>query len=178
MAKKVTKKGGLTVTDRDLGWDEIKKLLTEDVRQSHVKVGVIGTEATDDRGQITNARLMAVHEFGAQVGNVSIPERAPIRSTFDANRSTYENLVVNGVKDIFGRKTNPRKLLGRLGMRMVNDIKNRITQGDGLSPPNADSTLKKKLAKGDGEGSPKPLVDTGALLGSLDYAVVVGGKKE
>src|SRR5690606_33667372 len=82
--RKVTRRGGMTVTDRDLGWDEIKRLLTEDVRQSHVKVGVIGTEATDDRGQITNARLMAVHEFGAQVGNVSIPERAPIRSTFDA----------------------------------------------------------------------------------------------
>lgn len=177
MSKKVTRKGGLTVTDRDLGWDEIKRLLTDDLRQSHVKVGVIGTEATDDRGAITNARLMAVHEFGAQAGNVSIPERAPIRGTFDSQRANYERLVIEGVRDIFGRKTNPKKLLGRLGMRMVADIKNRITQGEGLQPPNADSTLKRKQAKGDGEGSPKPLVDTGALLGSISYDVKIGKKE-
>lgn len=202
----------LEVEESDVGWDEIRKLLTDDVRDSYVKVGVIGRDAEKEHeGGITNARLAAVHEFGATIRHpggtpyrrtrngavfvkkdapgaallpktrphlVRVPARSFIGSTFDANRVAYEKAVVNGLRQVFSRKLTAKRLLGLLGLKMVADIKKHITTGAGIGPPNAPSTLRRKLRKGPRSGSnstepPRVLVDDGALLNSLSHIVVM-----
>jgi phage gpG-like protein len=57
--------------------------------------------------------------------------------------------------------------LGLVGQQVVSDVKGRILEGEGIPPPNAPSTVRRK-------GSSRPLVDTGQLLNSLTYQVVPG----
>lgn len=210
----------LEVEERDVGWDEIKKILTENVRNSFVKIGVVGkdAEAKHEDG-ITNARLAAVHEFGATIRHpggtpyrvtskgavfvkkdspgagmlpktkphlIRIPARSFIGSTFDKQRKEYEKAVINGLKKVVDRKLNPKQLLGLIGLKMVADVKNAITQGAGILPPNAPSTFRRKLKKGARSGSsskepPRVLVDEGLLVGSITHVVEMakksGGKK-
>jgi hypothetical protein len=56
-----------------------------------------------------------------------------------------------------------------MGLRMTADQRKRITEGEGIPPPLAESTVKEK-------GSSRPLVDTGQLWRALLHDVVMGGK--
>ena len=68
-----------------------------------------------------------------------------------------------------------RRALGILGAKAQADIQARIRAG--IAPPLAASTLRRKLAltrKG-AKGEPKPLIDTGQLVASITYRVIVPG---
>ena len=86
------------------------------------------------------------------------------------------------------------RLLNLIGMKMAADMKGYITQGAGVPPPNAPATLARKLRKGSWKrkpmpalddfgrlkdpgaaGTPRPLVDTGRMVGSLTWLVRRGG---
>jgi hypothetical protein len=162
--------------ESDLGWAKLWRLLDVLRRTgAHVKVGVLeghGTGSELREGGLTNAQLAAVHEFGSADGK--IPERSFIRSTFDANRETYrENLKELLVKVVDGKLT-VEKAFSVLGLKIATDIKKRITTGAGIPPPNAPSTVARKIKKGawnkGGGGAPRPLVDTGRLLGAITWA--------
>lgn len=151
----------------DRGFDRLKKALeAARARGSYVKAGVLGTGAKEDHGGATNVLIAAVHEFGSPENN--IPERAPIRTAFTAHRREYLEMLRAVVKSVYQLKGGLEPGLGRIGMKMAVDIKRGITSGPGLPPPLAPATVARK-------GSDRPLVDTGQLVNSITWEVVLRG---
>lgn len=151
-----------------------------------VRVGVIGRKASEkhpdeialevgkgdtlkpakEQAGLTNAQLAAIHEFGAP--KAGIPERSFIRATIDVNRSTYRAVVIPRlIKAVVEGRSSIHRAFSLLGLKVVADIKNRITTGAGVPPPLKPATIAAK-------GSDRPLVDTGRLLGAITYEVTVG----
>jgi hypothetical protein len=174
----------------DKGWQKLlaaAKRLEAD-RGVRAKAGIIGAKATEehedeDGRPMTNLRLAAIHEFGVPG---RIPARPFILGTFALHRAEYRARLRALVGTWFHRATTSgqmplRQALGLLGLKMAADMKNRVVTGAGIPPPNAPSTIRKKLAKGkwnkggaSSGTSPRPLVDTGRLVGSITHAVETG----
>jgi hypothetical protein len=175
----------------DKGYNQLKRQL-EALRQSnegaHVKAGVLGDAAAAENSDgMTNAQLAAIHEFGAPKAN--IPQRSWIRSTFDNNRLQYLAMLALLLKAFYEGKMPLERVLGLVGAKMSADIKNRVTRGEPIPPPNAPSVLRRKLKKGGAkirnaqgrfskEGGPvRTLIDTGRMVASVSWQVVMGSSK-
>lgn len=178
----------LRIVDR--GW---KRLLAaarqlEVDRGVYAKAGIIGTKAAekheDPEGTpLTNAQLAAIHEFGVPG---RIPARPFILGTFLLHRAEYRAQLRKLVGTWYQRAANAgpmplRQALGLLGLKMESDMRKRVIQGAGIPPPNAPSTIRKKLKKGAwnrggaaGGQSPRPLVDTARMIGAVASTVVTG----
>lgn len=182
----------VAVTRIDHGMDAFKKRLQLlAMKKSYVKAGVLGGQHKNDgtghhahetdhkrdsagrytkpiverEGELTNAQLASIHEFG--LGNA--PARPFVRPPFVQHRSEYLELLRAGYRDAF-TKNDPnafRRVLGLVGQKMAADIKAYVTQGNNLAPL-AQSTIDRK-------GSSRPLVDTGQMVNSISYAVVDNG---
>lgn len=177
-----------SVSEVDRGWKAFRRAMRDaDAGQSYVKVGVLdepeahatpsGDKGSDTRDGITNAELAAVHEFGSRDGR--IPERSFIRSTYDAKLASYKEDLKKLVKGIYEQKVTIERALGIMGAKMSGDMKRAVTSGAGIPPPNAPSTLRAKLGKGKpgSKKQPRPLIDTGRLIGALTWLVLrVQGK--
>lgn len=153
--------------------------------QAHVRIGVLSAKGGDaqhqtdgegEREPITMVELMAIHEFGAEVkmtladGSIvviKIPERAPIRRTFAQKQTELAEICAKLAKAVVLGKLTPARALALLGQWGVAAVRKTVTEGDGVPPPNAESTKKAK-------GSSRPLVDTGRLMQSVSYDVVEG----
>lgn len=173
-------------TDKDLGYEAIRKEL-EKVGQgsgSYVKVGLMGDVKDRHQGDPVGAvELGVIHEFGAP--EAGIPERSWLRSGVDRFRGEWEQLRRRLVGMLFDGKTTGERALGILGARAANDIKRHIR--DGIEPPNSPETIARKLGGGSAQRvstkylksltngrSPKALIDTGRMLGSIAWQVVMG----
>ena len=158
------------VTDRDLGWKKLKRAYADLSRKGvDIKVGVLGPEAETDRGGITNAQLMFVHEFGRKDG--TIPERAPIRKTMIENAKRYNKTMDRIIgKTIDNKKVN----LGAFkafAQGVKNDIVRKIESG--LQPALAASTVARKIAM-DSPTPDTPLMNTGELVDAITAEVKRG----
>jgi hypothetical protein len=175
------------VTDRDLGWNALKETLRSlRGRDSYAKIGLLGEKAAAVEHQaeakttaevMTNVVLAAIHEFGTE----HVPERSFIRSTFDAKREEYLELLRKLIPAVYDGKTTISNVLNIMGMKMKSDMKNAILEGSGIPPPLAPSTVKAKQRKGSwrktpAKDAPRPLVDTGRLVAAIDHAVVLAGR--
>lgn len=182
---------------------ELVARLKREIRGSHAKAGILGTYAAKEHDPedgkpaepITMVKLAVVHEFGSP--EEGIPERSFIRSSFDEHRGEYLQLLESGVKAVLEDRKTARQVLAIAGLKMVADIKNGITRGLGIPPPNSPATIAKKLAKGqwnidaqhkktgrpkeelvaEAAGQVRPLVDSGQLLNSITHEVVVAPGK-
>ena len=143
--------------------------VTTSTRKVKVKVAP-GTKGSTE--VLDNVTLAVIHEFGAP--SVGIPSRPFMRSAFDRNEGKYEQQLRLLVRGIYEGKTSERQALGLMGLAMATDIKLGITSGTGIAPADSPATIRRKLAKGNGKGAPRTLVDTGQLLGSVSWAVVAG----
>jgi hypothetical protein len=187
-------KARFSLKDIDKGWKglmaEAHKLASE--KGMHAKAGILGQKALEEHpaeeggAPLTNVRLGAIHEFGAG----RVPERSFIRDTFNLNRLKYFAELRALVGRWFDRKGKLplRRALGLMALRMSSDQQRRILEGAGIPPPNAPATIEKKLRKGKWRGrtaaedaariaagvGPRPLIDTGRLVGSLSHAVESG----
>lgn len=142
-----------------------------------VKVGVFG-KADRRRGEgssrLGNVEIATIHEYGAPGAN--IPARAPIASTLYAYRTAHRELIAALIAKLVRQELDLKTALDTLGMRVANDIKNRIAEGEILQEL-APSTIARKRAKGAwngkrGESGPiLALVDTGQLKNSYTWAV-------
>ena len=56
------------------------------------------------------------------------------------------------------------RVLGLLGLKMSSDMKNRVLEGAGIPPPNAPTTIRQKLKKGD------RVITSGGIYGEI-YAL-------
>lgn len=150
----------------------------------YVKAGFLGTgaerPADGDAPDITNVQIAAIHEYGAP--DVKIPPRPFVSPAFDENRPRYEFELRRVVTAFLGGHLSLEKGLGLLGLLMQADIRRYVTEGPEVAPTNAPRTRarkEKRLVK-DENGKPvgdvRTLVDTGRMIGSVSWVLVVGPK--
>lgn len=144
----------MTVTDRDMGWNEIKRQLTE-LDGAVVKVGLQAGD-TDKEGT-SLAEIGFYNEFGTR----TIPARSFIRSTHD-DKNGWRDLTQRLYASVLDLKRPAKQALGLLGTAAQDDIKRKITDLD--APPNAPSTIALK-------GSSNPLIDTGQMRASIRFVI-------
>lgn len=131
----------------------------DSISQKNVYIGVIGNNS-EHEGELNNAQLMAIHEFGTDDGHV--PERAPIRKTMAKNGDSYGTMFEKAIKGVLEGKSDADIILNRIGAQVAGDVVGEIRAG--VDPELAPSTIKRK-------GSDRPLIDTGALVQSISYEV-------
>lgn len=155
----------------DKGWEKIKQTLEKAKDGRVAKVGVQGDEAEatyeDGWSNVTNA---AVHEYGTIDGKV--PERAPMRTTFDENVQKYERQAAKSAKAIFDLKAQVDGETLLLGELHRADILKKIKAG--LKPKLAESTAAGLASTGlpRADYGATPLLVTGQLWNSFSVQVV------
>lgn len=166
------------VVDKDKGWKRLqelsKRLAADDV---HVRVGVLddGRAGSEVRGEgITTGQLAVAMEFGTD----TIPARSWVGLTFDRARAEVQSDMQRLLWSIVEGKITVDKALNVLGAKYSAEVKNTVTQGEQIQPPNAPSTLARKLAKtreGAANGV-RTLIDTGRMVGAVTWATFGGGR--
>lgn len=133
--------------------NELAKELKKYKEAPSVVVGIRGEAGTVDGGDITMAQLGAIHEFGTP----AIPERPFLVPGVELAEPNITKAVIKYLPNDGIEKT-----LGKVGQIAQSSVQNYMV--DLKTPPNAPSTIAKKK-------SSNPLIDTGALVGSITYAV-------
>lgn len=149
---------------------EIQKRITE-LSQKQVVVGAIGG---GDRGDgLTNADLLAIHEFGAIIKHPSsdpndeddetiIPERPVLRVTLGNNKQVISSTLSKKVADCLRGDLSIDEAYSHVGIVVKNAVLDTFDSNN--FTPNDPKTIKQK-------GSSKVLIDTGALRASINYEV-------
>ena len=155
----------------DKGYDQYKKNIKDNPKGS-VKVGLLdGSKNTRNDGEeMTNAEIGIVHEYGTE----RVPARPFIRPAFEKHYRAYLRDALQLVKGDKTRKPmRVSKVLGIFGAKLAADMKNFVTQGAPIPPPLAASTLKrkKKKTRRGSKREPRPLIDTGRMIGSITWKV-------
>lgn len=149
----------------------------------YVKVGVISSAG----GQML--MIANVHEFGcdipvtdkmrgffiynfgvalrADTKVIKIPERSFIRSSFDSKGDQVGDQGERLLDQVVNGDLPVKAFYDLLGQTSVNAIRNFLIQNV-TSPANVALTIANK------GGKSNPLVDTGRLVGSIDYEIVGG----
>lgn len=146
------------------GLSDLAKAINS-ISQKNIYIGVIGNNS-EHEGELNNAQLMAIHEFGTDDGHV--PERAPIRKTMAKNGDGYGTMFEKAIMGVLEGKSDADIILNRIGAQVSGDVVKEIQAG--LTPDISDSTKARRI-KGDGDEEMKPLIDTGALVQSISYEV-------
>ncbi|MGI4775350.1 MAG: hypothetical protein ACRYE9_00185 [Janthinobacterium lividum] len=144
--------------DIDKGFEKIGKLLKQ-LNKISLKAGVLSESDSKPKG----GESIAEYAYYNEVGTDRIPARPFMSLTADEQKDNWSNLMtksfdkmlVSGGKDL-------EVELGRVGERMINDIKETISSN--ISPVNAPSTIKRKK-------SSKTLIDTGLLRQSIKWQI-------
>ncbi len=132
------------------------------LKKPFVDVGVLGGTHEGDGEVISNIALARIHEYGTE----TIPERSFIRSTLFEQRPAIIELIKILKHDIYTGKTTVEKALGEIGLQVQTLIRGKINDGDSTWEPLKPSTIARK-------GSDKPLIDTGQLLKSIVFKVMM-----
>jgi hypothetical protein len=182
----------------DKGWKQLRQGLENLAeRGSYVKAGLTGPKAEkkEHKGDaLSNLTLGLIHEFGAPAAN--IPARPFILPAFRKNREEYLKLLRRFLPLAYEGKIEWQRVLGLIGAKMAADMKDYVTGGPQIPPPNQGypdhGYWMEKLERGQGwqdkrrasrkskglevqEGPlppPRTLVDTGRMIGSITWAVV------
>lgn len=96
------------------------------------------------------------------VKSVTIPERSFLRTGFDKNVSRITTKIENLLSSVFQFGINPDIFAEMIGREFAGLIQKELK--DLRSPANAPATVAVK-------GSNNPLMDTGRLVGAIDYKV-------
>jgi len=139
-------------------WQVLRKLVDR-LGARQVQVGMF-----DGR----NAKIAAVHEFGAPSAN--IPERSFMRAALAARAADLKALQERLVSRMLNGKMKEDTALMHMGVWARDAMKNHIVENKGfalLSPDYA----KRKRRRSRGRKN-KILVDTGQLLASIVFRIV------
>jgi len=166
------------VVDKDKGWKRLqelsKRLAADDV---HVRVGVLddGRAGSEVRGEgITTGQLAVTMEFGTD----TIPARSWVGLTFDRARAEVQADMQRLLGHLVDGKITVDKALNVLGAKYSAEVKNTVTQGEQIQPPNAPSTLARKMAKtrAGAANAARTLIDTGRMIGAVTWATFGSGR--
>lgn len=164
----------VSVEIRDKGLERIAKE-AQTFRRSYVKVGF--PEGGKASGKDTKSfdevvQIAAVHEFGAPKAN--IPERSFLRAAYDRDQAKIRELFDSEYLAILDGRTTARRALTKIGAWFQARVRAYIVALK--SPPLAPATEARKARLGRGGGGvPTPLVDTGQMVDSVQFAVVING---
>lgn len=139
-------------------WKTLLKSVVE-MNTARARVGVLGGKAEEEHrgGDVTNAELAAIHEFGTE----DIPERSFLRATFYGTRNAeLRALTARLCKLVLEGKMNVKRAIGIIGAWGARAVKAEIVAG--IDPPLQEATIERK-------GSSTPLIDTGQLLGAITW---------
>lgn len=139
----------------------------------YVKAGFLSTEEESRDGELNNATIAAINEYGTD----RIPARPFVGPTFDTHQQKYEAMMRQWLGWVLSGHTSLLQGMGIFGLEMVADIRKYVTAGDQVPPPNAPSVIAQKMESS--SGSPwgvRTLVWTGQMIGALTHAVVTGKK--
>lgn len=157
-----------------------------------ILVGVPSDETQrEDEDGLTNAALAYIHDNGAPEQH--IPQREFMRPGINSVRSEINARLRKMAKSVTeGRMANLDQQAIRIGLLAKTAIQNAINEG--IPPPLAESTLRARARRGRkgaqeelksrGEGNPpsmglaKPLIDSGQLRNSINYALRSKAKRE
>lgn len=145
------------VTDRDLGWQKIKREL-EIASHLEVAVGLLQGDKNGEGVQI--AEYAAYNEFGTDV----IPSRPFMRTAFDENRGDIQADIDRQSARLTAGQVSAQTALTIIGQKHASRIQNTITGRDFL-PRLSPETVKRK------RGSEKTLVDTSAMVNAVKISV-------
>lgn len=184
-----------TIKQTDGEWQKIKARLKPLTKDPRAKVGIVGAQASQTKGKLSLPEVAAVHEFGSPKNR--IPERSFIRSTLDANKADYINLIRPLLVLLLEGKLTVKRLLGLWGAKAASDVKGRLLRGTPIPPPLSKQTVKERLARAkaqqqqgtkpsklrDSSGrflslkgtGMRPLVDTGQLVAAISWEVAMEG---
>ena len=157
--------------DIDRGQDFIIRE-AKNIKGSYVKVGLQGETGLKPHGEKDSKHTVVdigvVHEFGTRDG--TIPERSFIRSTHDGKNREWSVLTKALLGRILLQRVTADKALGIIGLRIQNDVKDKIKSN--VPPPSTRATLRRKLAKTakGSKGKPVTLIDKGQMLNSIIFA--------
>lgn len=132
-----------------------------------LRVGVLastgGMAQHSDRTHLSLIEIAAIHEFGSPAANV--PERSFIRRTFLEKSDAFKVVIAKVAKALVQGKLDPQRALELLGVWASTEVRNTVALGPHIPPPLKEETVRRK-------GSDRPLVDTGRLLGAIQWEVV------
>jgi hypothetical protein len=148
----------VSVVDKDLGLREIKRNLKE-YKKTIIKVGIQSNAGFNKNTSII--KYATANEFGTDI----IPERSFIRSTADEKKEEWYSFIDKGLTEVTEGKKKPLQVLGLLGIKARDDIKEKI--GSNIKPENAESTKLKKA--GSKTAVTTTLIDTGVMRNSVNY---------
>lgn len=138
----------VTVHDIQSAKEAVKKQIEKVMTDKTVMVGI--HEGAGNHGDISNAQLGATLHFGTD----KIPARPWLDTGVQSGNAEYIEIMESHGEDL-------ESALEMVGVVAVGKVQEYMTNLD--SPPNAQSTIKKK-------GSSNPLIDTGALRQSVTYS--------
>lgn len=152
-------------------WKALKAKLDRADR-AHVKVGILaskgGNKVHDPKSGLTVAEIGAVHEYGSPARG--IPQRAWIRPTFVKRADDLKKLTAKAAKRFVEGKVSLARALDILGAWGANAVKQNVTGGARIPPPNAPATIRRKK-------STRTLVDSGRMVGAVSWEVVDAGEE-
>jgi len=136
--------------------DEVSQAIKALGGNKSVTVGIHEGAGVHEGGEITMAQLGAVMEFGTD--DLHIPARPWLVPGVESGTADYLKVIESGLQKDLPFDT----ILAKVGVKAEGLVKIYMTNL--RSPPNAPSTIAKK-------GSDNPLIDSGALRGSVTSAV-------
>lgn len=149
----------LKLEDRDFGWKHLQgAVLKLGDKGAFTLVGVQGAQgaANVQSTALTYAQLARIHEFGT----ARIPARSFLYATIEKHKAEIQKRATAFGRGVLMDLFTVEKALELLGEYVVGLIRQRIA--DGIAPPNAPSTIKRK-------GSSKPLIDSGGLRAAISH---------
>lgn len=157
----------------DRGMAKIRRTMKA-AKDTHVKAGLLGNGKPRADG-LSNAEVGIINEFGTSTQ----PARPFIHPAFTKHRAEYVAMLKKFTGQVLKGTITFDRALEIIGLRMAADMKNFVTQGDQVPPPNAPSTIQRKLRTSvfgrtriGPPVSPRTLVDTAGMVNSITHQVV------
>ncbi len=187
--------------------DELNKIIKK-LDAPIVLVGIHEDASDPDKGEINMATLGAVHEFGADIDHpggtdygynskdaaskgqvrflkkgagymvlgqtkphkIKIPARPWLQPGFDIGLDGYLQIMADGIDETMSKNVSIKKSLKKVGVFAVGVVQEFMTNLK--SPPNTTATVRRK------KGKDNPLIDSGAMRGSINYKLSTGKPEE
>lgn len=152
------------------GQEKVDKFLRDikNAATSYVTIGLHAEAGTYPAGKdgesVTVAEVGLWNEFGTKTS----PERSWMRSAIDEGQPQIEAWRNELMGKVMDGSMNLEMALNAMGFRIMTLIQNKIKSN--VPPPNAASTLVAKERHG---VAPNTLIDTGLMLRSVTYKVVI-----
>lgn len=151
--------GASRVIESRKGWAQSKREFKR-LAGREVRVGVVVPGEHDAESGLSNAQLLAIHEYGSPSKN--IPERSILRATLFEQRGVMADILKDGLRESqsggTGATTTVTRLLAAAGRLLTRRMRQRF--GSSALVPNAEDVGKRGA-----------LLDTGTLRKNIRYRV-------